>query len=107
VSAAIGLPFRLVPGGIELAVRVTPRGGRDAVDGIGVDAAGRAYWQVRVRVAPEDGAANRAVLALVAKALDVPAREIGLVAGETARLKRLLIRGSSEDLARKAAAIRA
>ncbi|MCZ8376529.1 MAG: DUF167 family protein [Beijerinckiaceae bacterium] len=104
MSLETGAPFRIVPGGLELTLRATPRGGRDALDGIGTDAAGRCFWQVRVRVAPEDGAANRAAITLVAGLLGVPARDIRLVSGETARVKRLQINGNGPDLAARARA---
>lgn len=104
MSAAEGAPFRVLAEGLELTVRATPRGGRDALDGIGADAAGRAFWQLRVRVAPEGGAANRAVITLVAGLLGVAPRDIRLVSGETARVKRLQIDGNGPDLAVRARA---
>jgi len=36
---------------MRLTVRVTPKGGRDAIDGWGVDASGLSFLRVRVRVA--------------------------------------------------------
>lgn len=72
---------------MRLAVRVTPRGGRDAVEGWTRDEAGRAVLKVRVAAAPADGSANAAVLALLAKALKRPKSSLSLVSGETARLK--------------------
>jgi uncharacterized protein (TIGR00251 family) len=67
----------------RLSVRVTPRSGRDAVEGF--DAGGT--LRVRVTAAPADGAANAAVAKLLARALDVPGRDILLVSGATARQK--------------------
>lgn len=72
---------------MRLAVRVTPRGGRDAVEGWMADEAGRAVLKVRVAAAPADGAANAAVIALLAKALKRPKSALQLVSGETARAK--------------------
>jgi uncharacterized protein YggU (UPF0235/DUF167 family) len=74
-----------------LAVRVTPRGGRDAVEGWTRDAAGRAVLKVRVAAAAADGAANAAVLAVLAKALGRPKSSLTLVSGQTARVKRIEI----------------
>lgn len=74
-------------------MRLTPRGGRDAVDGWAVDSDGRAYLKVRVASPPVDGAANAALIAFVAKALKVPRSAVRLASGETARLKRLEVRG--------------
>jgi uncharacterized protein (TIGR00251 family) len=84
-----------------LAVRLTPRGGRDAVDGWALDADGRSYLKVRVASPPVDGAANAALLAFLAKTLKVPRSAVRLAAGDTARLKRLEIDGvTAEDLTR-------
>jgi uncharacterized protein YggU (UPF0235/DUF167 family) len=77
----------------RLSVRVTPRGGRDAVDGWTADAEGRPLLKLRVTAAPSDGAANAAVIELVAKALRVPRSAVRVAAGETARVKRLEIVG--------------
>lgn len=82
-----------------LAVRLTPRGGRDAVDGWALDADGRPYLKVRVASPPVDGAANAALLAFLAKSLKVPRSAVRLTAGDTARLKRLELNGvTAEDL---------
>jgi uncharacterized protein len=84
-----------------LAVRLTPRGGRDAADGWALDADGRPYLKVRVSSPPVDGAANAALLAFLAKRLNIPRSAIRLAAGETARLKRLELDGvGSGDLER-------
>jgi uncharacterized protein YggU (UPF0235/DUF167 family) len=74
-----------------LAVRVTPRGGRDAVEGWMRDAAGRPVLKVRVAAAAADGAANAAVLVLLVKALGRPKSSLTLVSGPTARVKRIEI----------------
>lgn len=82
---------------MRLAVRVTPKGGRDAVDGWAVDPAGRPYLKVRVSAAPADGEANAAVAVLLAKALKLPRSAVRIVAGDTARLKMLEIEGLEPD----------
>lgn len=65
----------------QLEVRVTPGASRDAVriDGDSV--------QIRVTAPPAEGAANDAVLALLAAALDLPRRDLTLLRGATARIK--------------------
>jgi uncharacterized protein YggU (UPF0235/DUF167 family) len=67
----------------RLTVRVTPRAGRDAIEGF--DAEGR--LRVRVRAAPADGQANAAVAELLAKVLGLPGRDIVLIQGASARVK--------------------
>lgn len=82
-----------------LHVRLTPKGGRDAIDGIECLSDGRSVLKARVRAAPMEGEANEALCRLVAKALGVPPRNVLLAAGATARVKRLNIQGDSAALA--------
>lgn len=79
---------------MRLSVRLTPRGGRDRVDGWARDAAGRAYLKVRVSAAPVDGEANAALVRLIAKTLRRPASAVRIVSGETARVKQVEIDGA-------------
>lgn len=76
-----------------LAIRLTPRGGRDAVDGWAIDADGRPYLKVRVASPPVEGAANAALIAFLAKRLRIPRSAVRLVSGDTARIKRLELDG--------------
>jgi uncharacterized protein (TIGR00251 family) len=92
------VPWSLTPDGVVLAVRLTPKGGRDAIDGIDVLADGRAVLAARVRAPPADGEANEALIRLIAKAASVPSRDVAVVAGATARLKRLVISGHGPTL---------
>jgi uncharacterized protein (TIGR00251 family) len=85
--------------GISLAVRLTPKGGRDCIDGVEQLADGRRVLKVRVRAAASEGEANAALIKLIAKTLGVAARDVDLAAGATARLKRLKIGGRGETLA--------
>ena len=87
------VPWSLTPEGAVLSVRLTPKGGRDAIDGVEVLADGRTVLAARVRALPADGEANEALIRMIAKAVGVPARDVTLVAGATARLKRLAISG--------------
>jgi len=82
-----------------VTVRLTPKGGRDAIDGLERLADGRAVLKVRVRAAPSEGAANAALVRLMAQALDVPPRQVSLTAGATARVKRIKIAGDAARLA--------
>jgi uncharacterized protein YggU (UPF0235/DUF167 family) len=87
------VPWSLTPGGAVVAVRLTPKGGRDAIDGVHKLADGRAVLAVRVRALPAEGEANEALIRLIAKAAGVPSRDVTLIAGATGRLKRLAISG--------------
>jgi len=92
-------PWVVQAGGLVLTVRLTPRGGRDAIDGIEVLADGRCVLKARVRVPPSEGEANAALIRLIAGALGVAPRTVTLVAGDTARIKRLSIAGQGQALA--------
>jgi uncharacterized protein YggU (UPF0235/DUF167 family) len=81
----------------RLTVRVTPKGGRDAVEGWSRDEAGRSILKLRVSEAAADGAANAAVVALVARSLKIAKSAVRIAAGETARVKRLEIAGVDSD----------
>jgi uncharacterized protein YggU (UPF0235/DUF167 family) len=81
---------------MRLSVRVTPKGGRDAVEGWSRDADGRPLLKLRVAAAASDGAANAAVIALLAKTLGLPKSALRIAAGDTARVKRLEIDGLDE-----------
>ena len=92
-------PWVTGAGGLTLTVRLTPKGGRDRIDGIETLADGRTVLKLRVRAAPTDGQANEALIRLLAKTLDVAPRCVNLAAGETARIKRIVIDGDAQMLA--------
>ena len=84
--------------GLALNVRLTPKGGRDAIDGIEVLSDGRPVLKARVRAAPSEGEANDALCRLIAKAAGVPPRDVSLATGATSRVKRLTIAGHGPTL---------
>lgn len=86
------------PDGLLLTVRLTPKGGRDALDGIAQLADGRAVLKARVRAAASEGEANSALVQLIASSLAVPPTSVSLITGETARIKRLKIAGPAAAL---------
>ena len=84
--------------GVSIALRVTPRGGRDEVDGLETLANGRTVVKVRVRAIAEGGEANRAVVELLAKVLGVPKARIRVLSGATSRLKQIAVDGDPTKL---------
>lgn len=92
-------PWTAAEGGLLLDVRLTPKGGRDALDGVAPLADGRAVLKARVRAAPHEGAANAALTRLIATAAGVPAGRVSIVSGTTARIKRLRIAGEPRAIA--------
>ncbi|MGN6514895.1 MAG: DUF167 family protein [Rhizomicrobium sp.] len=85
-------------GALRIVVKLTPRGGRDAIEEWGKDSAGNPHLKARVSAPPEDGKANRALIVLLADALDIPKSAIRIAAGETSRLKTIEIDGDRPRL---------
>ena len=100
-----GLPWTIAADGILLSVRLTPKGGRDAIDGIETLSDGRAVLKARVSAIPEDGEANAALQKLIAKSIGVPASRISFQSGHTSRLKVLKIEGDGATYATALAAV--
>jgi uncharacterized protein (TIGR00251 family) len=92
-------PWRPTKEGIALEVRLTPRGGRDAIDGIETLSDGRAVLKARVRAAPTEGEANDALIRLLAREFGLSRSRIAIVSGAAARLKTLSLHGESGPLA--------
>jgi uncharacterized protein (TIGR00251 family) len=91
-------PWRYSKEGISVSLRVTPRGGRDDIDGIETLANGRSVVKVRVRAIAEGGEANRAVTELLAKALGVSKSQVRLTSGATSRIKQVTVGGDPKQL---------
>lgn len=94
----MSVPWRFSAQGIAIALRVTPRGGSDAIDGIETLSDGRSVVKVRVRAIADGGAANRAVTELLAKALHVPKSHVRVLSGATSRLKQVAVDGDAKQL---------
>jgi uncharacterized protein YggU (UPF0235/DUF167 family) len=86
------------PGGVTITVRLTPKGGRDSIDRVETLSEGRAVLKARVRAAPHEGAANDALVRLLAKTLGVPPRSVELTGGATSRIKRVTVLGEAAAL---------
>jgi len=86
------------PNGVVITVRLTPKGGRDAIDGIETLSDGNNVLKVRVRAIPSEGEANAALGRVLAKALAVPSRDVEIIRGHTSRIKRVKISGNAAAL---------
>src|SRR5258706_16221799 len=91
-------PWRYSADGVSVALRVTPRGGRDDIDGLETLADGRVVVKVRVRAIADGGEANRAVTELMARALGVPKARVRILSGATSRLKQIAVDGDPAKL---------
>jgi uncharacterized protein (TIGR00251 family) len=87
VPREMQLKFQRHPDGTVVPVRARAGGRQNAILGTREGA-----LRVSVTAAPEKGKANRAIIALLCKALDVPKSAIELLAGDTSPQKRFLVR---------------
>lgn len=83
--------YSIRPEGVVVNVAAKPRSSRAGID----EVAGEAL-KVRIRSAPVDGKANRELIETLARAFDVPKRDVVFLQGETSKTKRLLIKGIEE-----------
>jgi len=90
--------WSVAPDGVLIAIRLTPKGGRDSIDGVETLSDGRAVVKARVRAAPSEGEANAALGRVLAKALGVPPRDIAIIGGATSRIKRVKVTGNAATL---------
>jgi uncharacterized protein len=90
--------WRPLPDGVAIAVKVHPKSHRPGLHGVAAFADGERL-RVAVTAAPEDGRANTAVCATMAKALGLPVSAVSVSAGTTAREKTLHVTGDSQTLA--------
>ena len=90
--------LRVVDGAVLFALRLTPKGGRDRVEGWTLGADGKEHLKARVSVPPHDGKANAALIALLAKTLGLPKSSIRIAAGEASRSKTIAIKSDSPAL---------
>ena len=92
------LPFRRTNSGIELFVRMKPGASRDMIGAVETGPDGRLYLAVWVRAVPDVGAANKALIRLLADALRVPRTSLAIIKGPTARTKTLALTGNADHL---------
>lgn len=92
-------PWRIDDDMLRVFVRLTPRGGRDGIDGVEVRSDGRPVLKARVRAAPENGEANTALVKLLAKFFGLPSSQIVLSAGHTSRIKTISARLDPDEIA--------
>ena len=82
----------MTPTDVRFAVRLTPRAAADRVDGV-LDGVLRA----RVTAPAVEGAANNALIKLIAEELGVLRSDVRIVAGATSRQKLIVVDGGDAD----------
>ena len=90
-----GGPVTATNDGILLSVRLTPKARQTAIGDIALDANGAASLRIAVTAPPEDGKANAAMIALLAKSWKLLKSRIKLVSGATSRNKKIRITGDA------------
>jgi len=74
-----------------LAIRVTPRSAKPGIGGWRATSDVREELELRVAEAPTDGAANDAVVKLLAMALGISRSEVTIISGHASRHKRVAV----------------
>ena len=92
------LAFDRLDDGVRLRVRLTPRARRGGLDGVVQLADGRWAAQLRVAAPPVEGAANEALITVLADSLRLPRSRLTIVAGHASRLKAVAIAGDPGEL---------
>ena len=85
----------------HISVRVTPRSAKPGIGGWRAGADAREELEVRVAEAPADGAANAAVIRLLAVALGLAKSQLSLVSGKTSRHKRIAVPLDLDEVCRR------
>ena len=88
-----------------LAVRATPKSSRNEVTGLHAGADGAVSLAVKVTAPPDNGKANKAVIATVAQWAKLPKSALSIAAGETDRHKSILVTGNTARLEASIASI--
>lgn len=89
------LVLREQDGAVCFEVRVAPRAARAAIVGVHAGA-----LKLSLTAPPVDGAANAALIELLAEALSVPRRAVRIVRGERGRHKTVCVDGVHADAVR-------
>lgn len=98
------MPLSIASDGVRIAVRLSPRGRADRIDGITRRADGAPVLKVSVTAPPEAGRANEALLRLLAERWRLPRRDLTLVGGATSRSKIIHVAGEPTTVLSRLAA---
>lgn len=92
-------------GGILVHVRLTPKSAKEGLAGLERRPDGKAHLRVNVRAVPEKGRANKALEALIARALGVAKRDVRVASGLKSRYKSVLVSGDPAGLLDRATSL--
>ena len=91
-ATTLHFPFEEDSTSLTFRVRLTPRARRTGIGGVH-----GAALKVSVHAAPVEGAANEALIVLLAKAFRVAKRDVAILSGLASREKRVCIRGAARE----------
>jgi uncharacterized protein (TIGR00251 family) len=94
-------PFQASPQGVRIHIRATPKAARARVLGVAAGKDGRSELRIALTQPAEGGRANAELIQLLARALDLPKRDLTIVAGPAGRRKTVLIAGDARVLVPK------
>lgn len=95
------MPFKVTESGLIINIRLSPKAKDNKIIGITDIADGKKAIKVSINAIPEDGKANKALIALLAKTWKIPKTSISLISGHTNKNKILLIEGNGEDIKKR------
>jgi uncharacterized protein YggU (UPF0235/DUF167 family) len=98
--------WRLTLDGVVVTCRLTPKGGRDAIEGVATLSDGTRVLIARVPAAPEEGLVDAALCRLIAEALGVAASRARVVSGAKSRVKQIAVTGELGGLAARLEGLR-
>ena len=84
-----------------IAIRVTPRASKPGLGSWRKLHDGREELEIRVSALPVEGAANEAVVRLLAKALEVPRSQVSIISGAAGRHKRVALPVDADEARRR------
>lgn len=91
-------PLRPHPRGVTIAIKLTPKAKREEIGDLMSGENTTVLLKASVTAPPEDGKANKALIALLAKKWGLPKSAFSLLSGETSRQKVILVEGETTVL---------
>ena len=92
------MPFKIHTSGLSVTIRLTPNARQTGFGGVMEVADGKTALKVAINAVPEDGKANKELIAFLAKSWKLPKSSLSLLSGHTNRLKVVLIEGNGAEL---------
>ena len=98
------MPFKIHTSGLTVRIRLTPNAHSSGFHGLTKSTNGKTALKISINAVPEDGKANKKLIAFLAKTWKVPKSSMSLLSGHTHRQKVLFIEGDGQHLLQKLSA---